>query len=150
MQFKYLLLIFVFTIVSAALGAEAWIDFKRDADAEERNADSEAWRSIIEDISKAVTINYGKGIYSITSNNCEHRSGQFDGKFWKPSFWLYKELKSEADEFNYQNSFYKGYKSHIGNCIRRAGESRNYTRTKHQIEQEKFDGRIVLQPTPSM
>ncbi|PKK64269.1 hypothetical protein RhiirC2_716399, partial [Rhizophagus irregularis] len=99
------------------LGAEACIDFKRDADAEERNADSEAWRSIIEDISKAVTINYGKGIYSITSNNCEHRSGQFDGKFWKPSFWLYKELKSEADEFNYQNSF-----------IRRNEKSRDQTR----------------------
>ncbi|CAB4442212.1 unnamed protein product [Rhizophagus irregularis] len=149
MQFKYLLLIFVFTIVSAALGAEAWIDFKRDADAEERDAD--LWRSIIEDISKAVTINYGKGTYSITSNNCEHRSGQFDGKFWKPSFWLYKELKSEADEFNYQNSFYKSYKSHIGNCIRRAVESRNYTRTKHRIEQEKFDGRIKLnQLLPSM
>ncbi|RGB31557.1 hypothetical protein C1646_817236 [Rhizophagus diaphanus] len=131
MQFKYLLLIFVFTIVSAALGTEAWIDFKRDADAIERDADPEAWRSIIEDISKAMTINYGKGTYSITSNNCEHlvnmhvlginHSGQVDDK----------ELKNEADEFNYQNSFYKSYKSHIRNCIRRAGESRNYTRTKH-------------------
>jgi hypothetical protein len=114
--------------------------------------------AIIEDISKAVTINYGKGTYSITSNNCEHlvnmcvlginRSGQVDGKFWKPSFWLYKEFKSEADKFNYQNSSYKSYKSHIEKCIRQAEESRNYTRTKYEIERERFDERIELQPNP--
>ncbi|CAB4391596.1 unnamed protein product [Rhizophagus irregularis] len=130
--------------------------------------------AIIEDISKAVTINYGKGEYKLIDNNCEHlvnmcvlginRSGQVDGNLFshlvnalseqvggnsrKPFFWLYKELKSEADEFNSPNSSYKSYKSHIEKCIRRAEESRNYTRSKYEIEREKFDERIELQPNP--
>jgi hypothetical protein len=115
--------------------------------------------TIIEDISKAVTINYGKGEYGLLSNNCEHlvnmcvlginRSGQVDGKLWKwkNPFWLYKELKSEA-EFNSQNSSYKSYMSHIEKCIRRAEVKRNYNCPSDQIERERFDERIELRPTP--
>ncbi|RIA86060.1 hypothetical protein C1645_829859 [Glomus cerebriforme] len=127
---------------------------------------------IIEDIAEAVTISHGKGKYTITENNCEHfvnmcvlginRSGQIDGKRWNRSFWLYEELKNEA-KTKFSSSSHKNptenrtrlaeknrNKKHIESCIQKAENNRKYTRSKYQINQERFDTRIELRPTPPL
>ncbi|GBB93969.1 hypothetical protein RclHR1_22650004 [Rhizophagus clarus] len=112
---------------------------------------------IIEDISKAVAINYGKGKYGLLKNNCEHlvnmcilginRSGQVDENLRRSPFWLYEEHESEAG-FNPPNSSYKNHKDHIEKCIRQAEKNRKYSLCKRQIGRKRFDKRIELRPTP--
>ncbi|KLL02098.1 MAG: hypothetical protein MRERC_4c040 [Mycoplasmataceae bacterium RC_NB112A] len=131
---------------------------------------------IIRHVAKVVSYNYGRYSYNKVGNNCEHltkrcvlginESRQTENHdaavgfsifsmFSKKSASSYgekvffnlgmriKKNNKELDELTYN---YSSEKERIKRCIREAENSRSYTCSKYQVEQEKFEARIEVYP----
>jgi len=123
---------------------------------------------IIRHIAKAISHNYGRcfcHLYNPAINNCEHfakrcvfghnsssQARNFSGPFTfqleaiSNISSLTQRIESDGrnlDSLNYNYSYEKG---RIEQYIREAENNRSYTRSKDQIEEEKFEERIVVYP----
>jgi hypothetical protein len=123
---------------------------------------------IIRHIAKVVSCGYGRYSYNFFLNNCEHlvnhcvfnldSSSQVERSSFTPvsaMSFLFKDtifvppLEKMENWSNYLDNLTSSYsyeKGRIEQYIREADNNRSYTRPKYQIEQEKFQERIVVYP----
>ncbi|MDR1670321.1 MAG: lecithin retinol acyltransferase family protein [Spiroplasmataceae bacterium] len=125
---------------------------------------------IIRHVSKVISYNYGSHSYDLFSNNCEHlaKSCVFgleqspQAALWEISSPLNvlsgvrrstntmkdltNKLKDSSSKLDNLTSNYFYEKGRIEEYIQSSERSRSYTRSKYQIEQEKFQERIEVNP----